>query len=138
MTSASAILPIDSRPLPPSTVNVIGTRSTDTTSPINPARSAIAPPSCPVNTLSSWPCCSSLEPSSTNTAAFQEAGVSTLPGMWTDRATVRPVTSTPSIAPLSMCQASAESQVPPSGSSPIQQGQSTLQEQTSSSLPSMS
>ena len=37
-----------------------------------------------------------------------------------------------------MCQASAESQVPPSGSSPIQHGQSTLQVQTSSSLPSMS
>ena len=37
--------PIIRRPLPPSTVNVIGVRSTATTSPISPARSATAPPS---------------------------------------------------------------------------------------------
>jgi len=43
--SASAMVPTVSRPRPPSTVKVIGTRSTETTSPINPARSAIAPPS---------------------------------------------------------------------------------------------
>ncbi len=51
--SASAMVPIASRPLPPSTVNVMGTRSTDTTSPIRPARSAMAPPSWPVKTLRS-------------------------------------------------------------------------------------
>ena len=35
-------VPIVSRPLPPSTVKVIGARSTATTSPIRPARSATA------------------------------------------------------------------------------------------------
>ena len=40
--------------------------------------------------------------------------------------------------PLSTAQPKTESQVPPSGSSPIQHGHSTLQVQTSSSLPEMS
>jgi len=50
---ASATEPMVRRPLPPSTVNVIGTRSTEMTSPMRAAKSAIAPPSCPVNTLRS-------------------------------------------------------------------------------------
>ena len=51
--SASTSEPIVSRPLPPSTVKAIGARSTATTSPIRPARSATAPPSCPVKSWSS-------------------------------------------------------------------------------------
>ena len=138
MRSASATSPIVSRPLPPSTVNVIGARSTATTSPMSPARSAIAPPSWPVQTLSiacSW---SSEARSSTKIAAFHDLGIRTFSGMWTEAAMVRPETSTPSIDPLSTCHASADSQTPPSGFSPTQHGHSTLQVHTSSSLPSTS
>jgi hypothetical protein len=45
-----------------------------------------------------------------------------LPGTCAITAIVRPVTSTPSIVPLSKCHAMIVSHVPKSGSSPIQQG----------------
>ena len=51
-------------------------------------------------------------------------------------AIVVPATSTPSTLPLSMRHATMVSQVPKSGSSPIQHGQSTRQLQTSSRRPS--
>ena len=47
-----------------------------------------------------------------------------------------PPTSTPLIVPLSKWYATTASQVPWSGSSPIQHGQRTSQEHTSSSEPS--
>ncbi len=59
-------------------------------------------------------------------------------GMWADTAMIRPPTSTPSIDPVSIPQAMTVSQVLKSGSSPTQHGHSTLQVQTSSSLPSIS
>ena len=98
-------------PCHPGRVNVIGARSTATTSPIKPARSATAPPSCPVKSLSRTPCCSSLERSSTKTTAFHDFGSRMLLGMWADTASVRPPTSTPSIEPFSMPQAIVVSQV---------------------------
>ena len=135
---ASATSPIVMWPLPSTTSNVIGTRSTATTSPISAARSATAPPSCPVNTLSSAECCSSLHRSSTSTAAFQ-LPASTLPGMCTDTQMQRSETSTPCTTPRSTIQPKIESQVPsPSGSSPTQHGHNVLHVQTSSSLPSTS
>src|SRR3972149_6233688 len=59
-----------------------------------------------------------------------------LPGIWVRTASVRPATFRPLTVPLSMCHARTPSQVPPSGSSPTQHGQSTLQVQTSNSCPS--
>src|SRR4029453_4383701 len=50
-------------------------------------------------------------------------------------ARVSPDTSTPLTLPLSTRYATTESQVPLSGSSPIQHGQSTLQVHTSRMLP---
>ena len=116
----------------------MGTRSTATTSPISAARSAIAPPSWPVNTFSSAACCSSVHRSSTSTAAFQ-LPASTLPGMWTDKQMQQSETSSPCTVPRSTYQPRMESQVPsPSGSSPTQHGHRMLQVQTSSSRPSTS
>src|SRR5215813_5298287 len=59
-----------------------------------------------------------------------------LPGTCATTARVVPDTSTLSTFPLSKCQAMMVSQVPLSGSSPIQHGQSTRQLQTSSKRPS--
>src|SRR5215472_1969502 len=134
---ASATSPNLSRPSPSVTVHVIGTRSTATTSPMSAARSAIAPPSWPVNTFSSASCWSCEHRSSTYTTAFQ-LPPNTLPGMCTARPTTRSETSTPSMLPPSTAHARMESQVPASGSRPTQHGQIASQLQTSSSLPSIS
>ena len=55
--------------------------------------------------------------------------------MFTTLTSVRPLTSTPLISPLSKWYATTESQVPWSGSSPIQHGHRTSHEHTSSSEP---
>src|SRR3954454_7964795 len=136
-SSALATSPKESFPRPSVTVQVIGTRSTAATSPIRAAKSAIAPPSCPVNTASNASCWASSHRSSTYTTAFQ-LPASTLPGMCTDRPMMRSETSTPLTDPLSTAHARIESQVPLSGSRPTQHGQIASQLQTSSSLPSMS
>src|SRR3970040_127782 len=113
----------------------MGAFSTATTSPTRPARSATGPPSFPVHTSTSACCCASVALSSTTTATFQ-LPLSTFPGMCTSSASVRPVTSVPFTVPLSTWYAKTESHVGLSGSSPIQQGQSTLQVQTSRRVPS--
>src|SRR6266542_322621 len=60
------------------------------------------------------------------------------PGMWVRIVSVRPDTSVPLTVPLSTCQESTPSHVPPSGSSPTQHGQRILHVHTSSSFPSSS
>src|SRR3989304_5971307 len=113
----------------------MGALSTATTSPTRPARSATGPPSFPVHTSTSACCCASVALSSTTTTTFQLPW-RTFPGMCTSSASVRPVTSVPFTVPLSKWYANTESHVGLSGSSPIQQGQSTLQVQTSRRGPS--
>src|SRR5215218_6600096 len=134
-SSAEAESPNFTVPFTPSTVNTIGTRSTATTSPTSCARSAIGPPSFPVQTSSSACCCSSVASSSTKTT-IRQLPSRMLPGMCPTQPNVRPVTSVPFTLPLSKCQAYRPSQVPPSGSSPTQQGHRMLHVQTSSRRPS--
>src|SRR6478735_1097516 len=135
--SAVATSPNDRVPRPSTTEQTIGTRSTATTSPIRAAKSAMAPPSWPVNTARRASCCVSSHRSSTYTTAFQ-LPASTLPGLCTDSPMMRSDTSTPFTVPRSTAHARIESQVPLSGSRPTQHGQMASQLQTSSSLPSMS
>ena len=85
-------------PRPSTTSKAIGTRSTATTSPTRAARSAIGPPSRPLNTSSSERCCSCVHRSSTSTAALQFPA-STFPGMCTDRHRHRSETSMPADRP---------------------------------------
>src|SRR6266851_3998576 len=112
----------------------MGARCTPTTSPNNWAKSARGPPSFPENACVSACSCWDVARSSTNTITRQFP-LRTLPGMCTATAKVSPDTSTPFTLPVSTWYATVESQVPPSGSSPIQHGQSTLQVQTSKILP---
>src|SRR5438128_6577653 len=136
-SSASIDLPILSVPCTPSTSKATGTLSTASTSPTSCARSATGPPSLPVQTSRSAWCCSSVAPSSMYTTTRQFPS-RMFPGMWVRIVSVRPDTSVPLTVPLSKCQESTPSQVPPSGSSPTQHGQRILQVHTSSSFPSSS
>ena len=70
-----------------------------------------------------------------NCATRQLPGVSTLPGMWTMFAIVRPETSMPRIVPSVKLYDSTDRHSPPSGSSPTQHGQRTPHVHTSSSVP---
>jgi hypothetical protein len=110
-------------------------RSTPTRSPTRLARSAIGPPSLPLKQSSSASICSSEALSSTSTT-WRQFPSRMLPGMCTTLTSVSPPTSTPRMFPLVKLYATTDSQNPLSGSSPIQQGQSVSQLQTSSRLPS--
>src|SRR5205823_1748779 len=59
-----------------------------------------------------------------------------LPGMWVKMVRLWPDTSNPLTVPLSTCHDNTPSQVPKSGSSPTQHGQSVLHVHTSSKRPS--
>ena len=133
--SASTILPTLSVPFPSCSSYVMGARSTATTSPISCEKSASGPPSLPVQTSTSAFCWSSLALSSTTMATFQ-LPLRTFPGRCASKTRLRPVTSVPFTVPLSKWYPTTASHVPLSGSSPIQQGHSTSQLQTSRMLPS--
>src|SRR5215831_6153212 len=77
----------------------MGARSTETTSPISLAKSAIGPPSLPEYTLRIASCCDCEAPSSTYRAT-RKFPCSTFPGICETIAMVRPATSTPSMLPL--------------------------------------
>src|SRR6266508_1992854 len=132
---ASTSSPSEIVPLTPSTSNLVGTFFTATTSPTSWARSAIGPPSLPVQTSRIACCCSSVHPSSTY-PTIRQFPSRMLPGMSARIVNVRPETSVPLTVPCSKCQERTPAHLPPSGSSPTQQGQSVLQVQTSSRLPS--
>src|SRR5215218_7146629 len=121
-------------PVPPWTWWLMGTLSTPLTVPISWAKSARGPPSWPLKTLTSASRCCALVCSSTSRTSSQFPA-RMLPGMCATATRLRPDTSMPVTCPLSMCQATTAKHSPPSGSSPIQHGQSTLQEHASISVP---
>jgi hypothetical protein len=134
MTATALSPPSVSEPRPSTTSCEIGMRTTSSRSPTSWARSASGPPSLPVNASAIACDCSSVARSSMKRTCFQFPA-RMLPGMKTMLASVNPLTSTPRIVPLSKWYATTDWHVPLSGSSPIQQGQSTSQLQASSRVP---
>src|SRR5581483_818950 len=98
------------------------------------ARSASGPPSFPVHasrTACFWAGLALLLTYTTT----RQLPLSTFPGIWATMANVVPLTSTPSIVPLSIRYARKASQTPPCGSSPIQHGHGAPHEHASRSEP---
>src|SRR5262245_38763844 len=132
--SAATLSPILIVPLPLLSLNSIGTSSTPLTSPTSLAMSARGPPSFPVQASRIAFFWAALALLLMYTTAFQFP-LSTLPGIWATSANAIPLTSTPSMVPLSIRYARNASQAPPSGSSPTQHGHGELQEHASRSEP---